>query len=338
MGFKNSPNAGSYNFASANNWGTVLALYTGLWGEVSAGNLVFQTASSTNLYSVSYPSGTITANNAIALELICTYNMGNRLFLGGKKNNVIKYVDNGNFGAIQTATINDLGLGASVIRFFESGSKLYAVVFDGQDKLYKSSDNGVNWTLQTTNYYKNNVLQQYLVSTFTIGTPNGNIYYLTNAGNSDDVYLSTDGGATANKIGTGLPANGSKTGPTIGKLLTNGNKVWYQICATRTTDYVTTDTNIAGLYLFNNGITTVHDNPINNEKLLISLNFDKTQLLIKSTTEFKQYKIFTIDGKLSATSNVREESISISNLKKGVYFIELTTAKNKKLTSKFIKN
>ena len=338
MGFKNSPNVGSYNYAGINNWGTVLAQYTGLWGEINAGNLVFQMASSTNLFTVSYPSGSITANNAIALELICTYNVGNRLLLGGKKNNVIKYVDNGNFGTIQTATIDNLGLGASVLRFFQSGSKLYAIVFDGQDKLYKSSDNGASWTLQTTNYFKNSVQQQYIVSTFTIGTPNGNIFFLTNAGNSDDVYLSTDGGATANKISTGLPTNGTKIGPTIGKLLTNGNKVWYQVCSARITDYVTTDTNIAGLYLFNNGVTNLSNNLQNDQKLSVYINTKNSKLIVKTPTEFKQYRIYTLVGKVVAASNLVGESFDISNLVKGVYFIEIVNAENKKMTSKFIIN
>ncbi len=337
MGFKNSPNAGSYKFNGINNWGSILAQYTGLWGEINAGNLVFQMPATDKLYTVSYPSGEITANNAIALELICTHNSGNRLLLGGKKNNVIKYVDNGNFSAVKTANIENLGLGASVLRFFESGSNLYTVVFDGQDKLFKSSDNGANWTLQTTNYFNNNIQQKYIVSTFTIGTPNGNIFFLTNAGNSDDVYLSTDGGATANKSDRGLPANGIKIGPTIGKLLTNGNKVWYQVCAARTTDYVTTDTNIAGLYLLNIGNTAVDDVVQNEDKLSIHLNRANSHLFVNYTSQIKRYRIFTTDGKQVAASNFLGESIAVNNFKSGLYFIEIITEENKLLKSKFIK-
>jgi len=338
MGFKNSPNVGSYNFAGINNWGTVLAFYYGLWAEVNTGNLLLQNFGSTNLYSVSYPSGTITANISFNHELICTYNVGNRLFLGGKKNNIIKFVDNGNFASIQTATIQDLGLGASVLRFFESGSKLYAVVFDGQDKLFKSSDNGASWTLQTTNYFKNSIQQQYLVSTFTLGTPNGNIFFLTNAGNSDDVYLSTDGGATANKIGSGLPANGIKIGPTIGKILTSGNKVWYQVCGARTTDYVSTDTSIAGLYRFNGNTTSLSKNFMVDEKITIFSNQTKTKLFVNSPVEIKSYRIISIDGKQMAASAFNKQDIDISDLVDGAYIIKLTTSENKSFTSKFILN
>lgn len=339
IGFKNSPNAGSYSFSTTNSWSTLLAQYTGLWGEINAGNLVFQAAGTSNLFTVSYPSGVITANTTtLSTELICTYNIGNRLLLGGKKNNVIKYVDSGNFGAVQTATIENLGLGASVLRFFESGSKLYAVVFDGQDKLYKSIDNGASWTLQTTNFFKNNALQQYLVSTFTLGTPNGNIFFLTNAGNSDDVYLSTDGGVTANKVGTGLPTNGTKIGPTIGKLLSNGNKVWYQVCAARITDYVTTDTNIAGLYLFSGGSTGLNATLSSKEKFSVYTSQANSQLFVNYPGEIKSYRIYSSEGRQIEHQNFFEQSIVITNLKSGFYFIEIMTAENKKLTAKFIKN
>lgn len=331
MGFKNSPNAGSYNYASVNNWETILAQYTGLWGEINAGNLVFQMAGTSNLFTVSYPSGTITANaTTLSTELICTYNSGNRLLLGGKKNNVIKYVDNGNFSSIQTATIETLGLGASVLRFFESGSKLYAVVFDGQDKLYKSSDNGASWVFQATNYYKNNVQQPYLVSSFTLGTPNGNIFFLTNAGNSDDVYLSTDGGVTANKIGTGLPANGTKIGPTIGKLLSNGNKVWYQVCAAKTTDYVTTDTNIAGLYLFN-GVLTGFDTSKKND-IQISVFQHQNILKINSKQIIDKIEIYNSIGNLIQISLENKNNVDIGGLGKGIYVINLMI--NNNVTSK----
>lgn len=174
IGFQNIPNDGSYSFQGLNNWTSILPQGVGIYGEVNAGTLLWNAGSgSTTLRTMTTTGGnlTVVASGSSGIDLVCSYNKGNRLFLGGGSNNVIKYVDNGNFANIQTSTIASQGSGSDVVRFFEAGANLFAVVDAGTNKLFKSTDNGVTWTIVNTTYNSSP-----LTSSFIIGTPNGNIF------------------------------------------------------------------------------------------------------------------------------------------------------------------
>ena len=312
IGFQNIPNDGSYSFQGLNNWPSILPQGVGIYGEVNAGTLLWNAGSgSTTLRTMTTTGGnlTVVASGSSGIDLVCSYNKGNRLFLGGGSNNVIKYVDNGNFANIQTSTIASQGSGSDVVRFFEAGANLFAVVDAGTNKLFKSTDNGVTWTIVNTTYNSSP-----LTSSFIIGTPNGNIFFLeTSTGTSDNVFLSTDGGATAVKIPNGLPTNGIHIGPTIGKILTNGNKVWYQVCAANMVDFVKDD------------MFSVYPNPTANS------------ILIKSHLSILTYQITNTLGQLIKSDKFTNEPIDISNLKNGIYFITITTSDRKIVSKKILK-
>lgn len=127
IGFQNIPNDGSYSFQGLNNWTSILPQGVGIYGEVNAGTLLWNAGSgSTTLRTMTTTGGnlTVVASGSSGIDLVCSYNKGNRLFLGGGSNNVIKYVDNGNFANIQTSTIASQGSGSDVVRFFEAGANL----------------------------------------------------------------------------------------------------------------------------------------------------------------------------------------------------------------------
>lgn len=331
IGFKNTPNDGSYSFQGLNNWTSILPQGVGVYGEVNAGTLLYNTGSgSTTLRTMTTSGGSlaVVASGAAGIDLISTYNKGNRLFLGGGTSNMIKYVDNGDFNNIQTSTIAAIGSGSDVVRFFESANLLYAVVDAGTNKLFKSLDNGVTWT-QVITTFDDGGTPSNLTSAFTIGTPNGNIFYLeTSTGTSDNVYLSTDGGLTATKISQGLPINGMHISPTIGRILTKGNKVWYQVCAANTIDFVRTDTSIAGLYTFN-GITgiqqenqvskafSIFPNPCSNELQIVN-NLNENEPI--------QIYVTNILGEIMYSAqelNTLYNSMNVENLVPGIYFLNI---------------
>lgn len=336
IGFKNTPNLGSFSFQSINNWTSILPTVTGIFGEVKSGKLLWNEGNGSTTLRTLTPTGdslTVVAGGSSGINLVSTFNKGNRLFLGGGTNNEIKYVDNGDFTAIQTSTIASQGNGADVVRFFESGSNMYAVVNNGTDYLFKSSDSGETWNIVNTTYNSNA-----LVSSFIIGTPNGNIFFLeTSTGTSDNVFLSTDEGATTTKIPTGLPTNGLLHSPTIGKILTNGNKVWYQVNAANTTDYVRTDTAIAGLYLFNNSISTaIVQNKISNSTIRIYPNPAQKELFIKGVQDVVKYEIINSIGQTVISGNTAQQSINVSNLKTGIYIVKILTLENQLVEDKLL--
>lgn len=336
IGFKNTPNLGSFSFQSINNWTSLLPTATGIYGEVKSGKLLWNAGSGSTTLRTLTPTGdslTVVASGSSGINLVSTFNKGNRLFLGGGTNNEIKYVDNGDFNVIQTSTIASQGNTAAVVRFFESGSNMYAVVNNGTDYLFKSTDNGVTWNIVNTTYNSNT-----LVSSFIIGTPNGNIFFLeTSTGTSDNVFLSTDEGTTATKIPTGLPTNGLLHSPTIGKILTNGNKVWYQVNAANTTDYVRTDTAIAGLYIFNNPITTQIDEDLTKASIIkIYPNPAQKELFITNSKNIITYEIINSIGQKVLSGNYTNQPISLSNIEKGIYIVKLVTLSNNVIREKLL--
>lgn len=339
IGFKNVPNDGAYTFKAINNWTSLLPRGIGIYGEVKAGTLLWNPGSgNTSLVTMNTSGGgmTIVASQASGVDLICTYNKGTRLFLGSGTNNIIKFVDNGNFANIQTSNIASTGIGNDVVHFFESGSNLFAVVDAGTIKLFKSTDNGLNWTLINTTYTLNGSTKP-LTSSFITGTPNGNIFFLeSSSGTSDNVFLSKDGGATAVKIPNGLPTNGMLHSPTIGKILTNGNKVWYQVCAANNVDYVRTDTTIAGLYVFNNSTTEIHENILNVNEINIYPNPATDFFTIDSKEKIERIEMYNSIGKIVFSTTVNKNSFDVSGFKKGIYFINLYTKDNKFSNKKLI--
>lgn len=339
IGFKNIPNDGSYSFQGLNNWNSILPQGTGIYGEVNAGTLLYNGGGSSTTLRTLTPTGsnlTVVASGTNGIDLVCSYNKGNRLFLGGGTNNVIKYVDNGNFSAIQTSTIASQGSGSDVVRFFEAGTHLFAVVDAGTNKLFKSTDNGLTWTLVNTTY-NNGGSTTSLTSAFITGTPNGNIFFLeSSTGTSQNVFLSTDDGATAVKIPNGLPTNGIHIGPTTGKILTNGNKVWYQVCAANTSDFVRTDTAIAGLYVFKTNSSGINQ-PMKQDVFTIYPNPTSHSIWMNSDVAISSYQITNTLGQLMKSDTYSGPAINIASLESGIYFVTITTADGKLISRRIIK-
>lgn len=322
VGFKNvQPNNGAYTFQGTNNWSSFLPQAAGIFGEVSAGTLFFQQQSDSKLYTIPASGGAPTQAATGVIELYSTYTRGNRVFLGGKQSlpNFIMYVDNGDFSSIQPTTIspqitanNDV-----VTNFFENANGLYAVLSDGFARLYKSTDNGMNWNLvQTTHVVNGN--SQLLTSSQTIGTPDGRIFFVKPGGNADDVYLSTDGGLTASKLGNGLPAS-----PTpYGKLLVNANKVWYEVKAIDPSTFVTTDTSMAGLYLLDGQTNGLTENELENElKIYPNPAANLVHLEVGSGKSIESVRITDMNGKIILET--ASADISLTNLNAGNYFVSV---------------
>jgi hypothetical protein len=323
IGFKNTPNMGSYLFEGIDNWSLFMNQLNGVWGEINEGT-IFCNQFVFTLPMTGTPSGNI---SGLPLNLRTTFNKGNRVFLGGRG---VKYYDDGNYTSLSESVFSPaLTVTETVMRFFEGqNNELYAVTNTGFDNLYKSTDNGQNWTLQTTTY-DNGGNPGNLNSNFIIGTPNGNIFFLKN-GNSDDVFLSQDGGVNAVKISDGLPVDAVDITATS-KLLTNGIKVWYQVRAANTTDFVRTDTEKAGLYLFQEETSSLKDNKI--EDLVIFPNpcVDKIQISNLNQGDENQIRIYSASGELIFTINTLNSQVdlNLNQLENGIYFLEVLNSKNK---------
>lgn len=318
IGFKNiQPNNGAYQFQGTNNWTSLLPQANGVFGEVSVGTLFFQQQNDTKIYTFPASGGTPTQAATNTIELYSTYTKGTRVFLGGKQSmpNFIMYVDNGNFASIQPATItpqittnNDV-----VTNFFENASGLYAVLSDGITRLYKSTDNGLNWSLvQTTHLVNGN--SQNLSSYQITGTSDGRIFFVKAGGNSDDVYLSTDGGLTAAKIGNGLPASITP----FGKLLVKGNKVWYDVKAVSMTDFVTTDVSMAGLYLLDAQTNELTETELEHElKIYPNPAADLVHFEVAVGKGLESVRITDMNGKIVLETTSTD--IYLNNLNAGTY-------------------
>ena len=317
LGFRNTPNLGTHQFQGTNNWTSLLPNAIGIYGEVNVGTLFFQPQSMNKIYTVPASGGTPVQVAASAITLYSTYTKGTRVFLGGKQSmpNFIMYVDNGDFSTIQPTTIspqitanNDV-----VTNFFENASGLFAVLSDGFARLYKSTDNGLSWNLvQTTHVVNGNTFS--LTSSQTIGTPDGRIFFIKPGGNSDDVYLSTDGGLTASKIGNGLPAS-----PTpYGKLMANGNKVWYEVKAINPSTFVTTDTSKAGLYLLDGQTNNLAENSSDNQ-LTIYPNpaTDLVHIAVNPGQVIELIQIVDLNGKVVLETT--DTNLSLNKLNNGTY-------------------
>ena len=318
IGFKNvQPGNGAYQFQGTNNWTSLLPQANGVFGEVSVGTLFFQQQNDTKIYTLPASGGTPVQAATNVIELYSTYTKGTRIFLGGKQSmpNFIMYVDNGNFASIQPATItpaivtnNDV-----VTNFFENAGGLYAVLSDGIARLYKSTDNGLNWNLvQTTHIVNGN--SQSLSSYQIIGTADGRIFFAKAGGNSDDVYLSTDGGLTASKIGNGLPASVTP----FGKLLVKGNKVWYDVKAISMTDFITTDVSMAGLYLLDDQTNGLTETDLESElKIYPNPASDLVHFEVGTGKSIESVRITDMNGKVILETTLID--VSLNNLNAGTY-------------------
>ncbi len=317
LGFRNTPNHGTHEFEGTNNWGPFLSNAIGIYGEVNVGTLFFQEQGYNKIYTVPASGGSLTQVATGTISLYSTYTKGTRVFLGGKQSmpNFIMYVDNGDFSTIQPTTISPQIVANNdvVTNFFENAGGLYAVLSDGFARLYKSTDNGLNWNLvQTTHVVNGNTFS--LASSQTIGTPDGRIFFVKPGGNSDDVYLSTDGGLTASKIGNGLPAS-----PTPhGKLMVNGNKVWYEVKAISPSTFITTDTSIAGLYLLDGQTNGLAETDVENElKIYPNPVADLVHFEVGPGKGIESVRIIDMNGKvvLETTST----DVSLNSLNTGAY-------------------
>lgn len=334
IGFKNiQPNNGAYQFMGVGNWASLVPQANGVFGEVNAGTLFFQQQNDTRIYTIPASGGTPVQAAMNVIELYSTYTRGTRVFLGGKQSmpNFIMYVDNGNFGSIQPTTItpaitanNDV-----VTNFFENTGGLYAVLSDGIARLYRSTDNGLNWNLVQTTHIVNGSSQN-LNSYQIIGTPDGRIFFVKAGGNSDDVYLSTDGGLTASKIGNGLPASITP----FGKLMVKGNKVWYDVKAVSMTNFVTTDTSMAGLYLLDAQTNGITENELSGQVIMYpNPAMDLVHIALESGETIRSIRIVDLKGALMLETT--DTDISVSNLHAGVY-LALVQCENGVLTKKLL--
>lgn len=323
IGFKNSPSVGSYLFDGLNNWTLFMNQLNGVWGEINEGT-IFCNQFVFTLPMTGNPSGTI---SGIPQNMRASFNKGNRVFLGGRG---VKYFDDGNYSALNQALFSPaLTVTETVMRFFEGqNNELYLVTNTGFNNLYKSTDNGQNWTLQTTSYDNGGNLGT-LNSNFIIGSPNGNIFFLKN-GNSDDVFLSQDGGVTAVKISDGLPVDAVDITATS-KLLTNGNKVWYQVRAANTTDFVRIDTEKAGLYLFQEETSTINENKSAEIEVFPNPSSSKIQIINLEHGTINRIKIFSSTGnKVFETQTLNSNLIlDLNQFENGIYFIEVQNDINK---------
>ncbi|MFN8436798.1 MAG: T9SS type A sorting domain-containing protein [Cytophagales bacterium] len=332
LGFKNTPNVGTYAFKTPNKWDTLYfdGSGYGFWCDYTLGKALFQPHGSDDFYLYDIKSKNLQSKE-ISDKLMArtSLTVGNLLFIGGKggiytltvgtPSSIVKGVSTTNSGAFK----------GDIVRFFVANNVVYAVASDGTDYLYKTTDNGANWTLIDTKFEYFNTMTT-LTSSFTIGTPNGKIYYL-NAGtaSSNDVYMSTDGGTTASKISDGLPSSGLRISSGRNKLLTKGNKVWYHLLAAKQTDFVTTDTSVAGLYVFENENVddinidefnlkfSVYPNPASQYFHVLSAG----NLVIYNSNGLKIYEKQTIEN----------EKIEVTNFTKGIYFYKMSNSEFRKL-------
>lgn len=338
IGFENVPNSGSYSFQSIGNWSSLLPTGLGTYGDFNLGTLLFSLTGSTTLRTLKISDGSITtvASGAAGLELLCTRVLGSRVLIGGK-NSKIKYLDNEDFTSMQNSTFGAGSANGDVVRFFESSGVLYAVINGGFDYLHKSTDNGANWEIVETTY-TDGLNTFTLNSNFIIGTPNGNIFFLKN-GNSDDVYLSTDGGLTATKISTGLPVDALQINPTS-KLLVNGNKVWYQVRAANTVDFVRTDTDKAGLYLFDAGTSSL-DEQSNEAALLKTMpNPCQDYLMLQKESGLYNVKLYNSMGELlleTELTGTLSYQFETANYPAGVYQLVHENQRGQREISRIVK-
>ena len=115
-----------------------------------------------------------------------------------------------------------------------------------------------------------------------------------------------------------------------------GNKVWYQVCAANTVDFVRTDTSIAGLYVFNSSSTGI-DQLVKDDMFSVYPNPTANSILIKSHLSILTYQITNTLGQLIKSDKFTNEPIDISNLKNGIYFITITTSDRKIVSKKILK-
>lgn len=326
IGYQDIPNLGSYRFNGINNWTSIFPQATDMWGEINNGTVFC----GKYVFSTTNFSSSIGQISSWPNNMRCYIVSGNRVLLGGDN---VQYFDNGNYTSVSTSTFTPMMAAGGATRFFISNNTLYCTG-GSPEKLYKSTDNGATFTTVNTTYNSNT-----LVSSFIIGTPNGNIFFLeTSTGTSDNVFLSTDGGLTATKISQGLPSNGMLITPTIGKLLVSKNKVWYQICAANTVDFVRTDTTIAGLYLFNSGVTDVNEQLSSDYLISIYPNPTKDLLIINTNLSISNYQITNSLGQVTKSDKFNNQPIDISKLENGIYFIRIMTSDNKTILQKIIKD
>lgn len=327
IGYKNVPNSGSLKFNGNNDWSYIYPDVS-MWGDINSGK-VFCGQYVYTVGNYAAPIGTITN---IPNNMRCSIVSGNRVLLGGDQ---VSYFDNNNYTSINNSTFTPQLAAGGIIRFFKSNNLLFAVAGSPQ-QLYKSTDNGTTFSLVNTTLNGGN-----FTAAFIIGTPNGNIFFLeTSSGTSDNVFLSKDDGQTVQKIAAGLPINGERITPNVGKILTNGNKVWYQVCKANSTDFIRTDTAIAGLYLFSEGSTGINDYNSTNYAVTLFPNPVKNQLSIICDNDANTKNTVTISsvlGQKIIDTDFNENIINIdtSPFQPGVYFVTISTL-HKSTTKKII--
>lgn len=91
---------------------------------------------------------------------------------------------------------------------------------------------------------------------------------------------------------------------------------------------------------YNYDITGVQQNPVTEIKLQMYPNPSNEKITITNDVDFKEITITSVDGKIlkTITSSQKEQTIDISNLKKGIYFLNITTAINQSITKKIVKD
>jgi hypothetical protein len=268
---------------------------------------------------------------AEAFNIVSYINVGTRTIFG-LANGEIKFIDNGNFNVIQTATVNNSFTGTNrfVYRIWKSGTNLFAVLNADYQQLYKSTDNGTNWDNVTTTR-SDSQFEPNLLSTFINGTSDGRIYFINKTSPDDKVYVSTDGGLSA--VSISLPTEINTNTFDLDKILVNGNKVWLSVRAFDEVDFISTNSAVAGLYALEGASNSLSE--INSNIDLFPNPF--TSSLIVKSEGSATISLVSLEGKEVFNSDFNNLlEINTEYLEVGTYLLSIQT-KEGVLTKKVIK-
>lgn len=334
MASKLNPNQGTYEFQGLNNWiPTGVTRINSLYGEIDATNLFFIDGSNSNkIYTIPASGGTATYTNVdLAQNCSVTHTKGSRIFLGTQLGQ-IQYVDNGDFSTIQTSVLPAWASGNPITHFFQAGSVLYSVVFQGGGaRLLKTNDNGVNW-VEIPNPFGVNSSDPKPEDIY--GLPDGRIYFIK-PGFVSNIFVSTDGGNQVTQVGNGLP---NFDVPWTGKkFLSNKNKLWLGVNVVNQTDFVRLDTLVSGLYLLDEQTS----NTSMNDAAIMDVYPNPFNDIIRVQTTSPDTKVSVSDalGKVYLELSLPEThgEIHTHSLPQGMYFVQFLS-NGKRYVVKMIKN
>lgn len=265
------------------------------------GNIVV--SCSTAVYYSSDYGNTWNTSTGISSQVRYFLVDSSNLFLGGTANGVYKSTDNGQTWTTGTGFPATPG----IWNVEKQGSKLFASSVGGKG-LFSSSDNGTTWESTATSYFGDAYCQIFGMKT------NSSAFVVSHSGSSTigcniAFRISTDNGNTWTPFETGLntashyyPNLGSNAdGSLMFTIRNNGTEVYRFGTASMSTNNLSISTSPISIY----------PNPANS-----ILNIE-----VKETTNIK---IVNMLGETVSTQklNAGNNSIDISSLTKGIYFIQ----------------